>query len=621
MKLATHSRDRRRKSFVLLASLSSLVFAVAAMITGPTTSTVAQVNPSEMVCDSFGYLETNKVDWTGPQSTQAHNAPVGQVVESVCINSGQSAFFDNPESRGTGELFAHHGAHGGYQGLHSITEDRTDLSAYGTAIDGNPNVPGNYTHGVCYTVQGIGTASVTITETGVAGCKDISHTAVKYTDGDERMLTLLKSEENDASPDAWTMTIQDSSDTELATGPGSTGAAAQVVDGQTYRISESAHEGWVLGSVQCVDQSDNVQAVSPDQPFSRLITISPAAAGDITCTFVNEPNGVVAPTGNIRLEKVDAAGVPIAWVMTVTGPSFALGQQCRVPAVGRNLDGIEPGVYVVSEAPVTGWSVVNVIVNGESQGALAIVKADVLPGETTVVRFANRLHIPTATPTQETPTPTQATPTPTQETPTPTQATPTPTQMTPTVTPTQMTPTPPPSTPTPTLTPTPEAAPGVLEVRKVITNPEAEGASPNDLFDASVNGTVVSFSVNQPASLQLDAGQYTVVELLDHDDEDYCFVSWAVAENGVCPATATATLDEALVTVAAGETTILCFYNTRTVEEVAGDITTPIPPVAGIGLPPQSNGTGNMMVLVLLGLSLISGGAAILATFGGSPRK
>jgi hypothetical protein len=519
-------------------------------------------------------------------------------------------------------------------------------------------------------------------------------------DGDQRMLTLLKSDANGAEPSDWTMRITGPGVDE--SGSGDTGASAEVVDGQTYTISESDEAGWVLASVQCVDEGQDSQDIETDGPLSRQITISPNALGDITCTFTNRPadapsadlivekvvlgddsgaptftgtvtglanwslnsgedtgdayEGIepgtytiaenapggdwnlvgyavvgltaacpsvpttsdvsidvtltdgesarvcvyneasdVLQTGNIRLEKVNAAGVPIAWTMTVTGPSFAQGQQCIVPATGRNLDGIQPGLYVVREASIDGWSVVNVIVNGASQGALTTVNADVLPGETTVVRFVNRLDVPTPTPTA---TPTQETPTPVQETPTP-----------------------PALTPTPTLTPTPEAAPGVLEIRKVIVNPEAEGASPDDLFEASVNGSVVSFSVNQPASLQLDAGQYTVIELLDHDDEDYCFVSWALAENGVCPATATAALGEASVTVVSGETTVLCFYNTRTIEEIAGEIITPVPPAAGLGLAAQSNDTGNVMFLVWLGLSLVSGGAAIVVAFAGSRRR
>src|SRR5690606_7295062 len=59
---------------------------------------------------------------------------------------------------------------GTFSGLKDITEDRSDIGIG----SGQPHADG------CYVVAGIGGTPVTISEN--SGCKDISHTAVKYKD-------------------------------------------------------------------------------------------------------------------------------------------------------------------------------------------------------------------------------------------------------------------------------------------------------------------------------------------------------------------------------------------------------------------------------------------------------
>ncbi len=81
-------------------------------------------------------------DWAEPEMSIMYDAGAGNTIDEICIKSGSNSFGSDNHS-----------------GV---------ISVDGTYGDGN-------VANTCYTVSGLGTQTVTVTETGAAGCKSISH--------------------------------------------------------------------------------------------------------------------------------------------------------------------------------------------------------------------------------------------------------------------------------------------------------------------------------------------------------------------------------------------------------------------------------------------------------------
>ena len=94
----------------------------------------------------------------GPTTTTSGNtviaAGVGNIITSICIKSGNNSF--------------------GLGITHSQLITNTNTDTYGTAATGGQN-PTITATDACYLVSGIGTQTVSVTETGTANCKGISH--------------------------------------------------------------------------------------------------------------------------------------------------------------------------------------------------------------------------------------------------------------------------------------------------------------------------------------------------------------------------------------------------------------------------------------------------------------
>ncbi|MCC6420023.1 MAG: hypothetical protein IT429_17450, partial [Gemmataceae bacterium] len=129
MTLALHGKSRRRRAVLTIAGAFAILAGVTLGIAGLSDSR-ASGNGSPAACDTG-------VQATGDGASQTYTAPNGETVTAVCIKSGANMFGGNQHS-----------------GL---------LSADGL-YDG------------CYTVSGVGTASVSVTRGNESPtCQDISH--------------------------------------------------------------------------------------------------------------------------------------------------------------------------------------------------------------------------------------------------------------------------------------------------------------------------------------------------------------------------------------------------------------------------------------------------------------
>ena len=81
-------------------------------------------------------------DWAEPEMSIMYDAGAGNTIDEICIKSGSNSFGSDNHS-----------------GV---------ISVDGTYGDGD-------VANTCYSVSGLGTQKVTVTETGAAGCKNISH--------------------------------------------------------------------------------------------------------------------------------------------------------------------------------------------------------------------------------------------------------------------------------------------------------------------------------------------------------------------------------------------------------------------------------------------------------------
>ena len=367
---------------------------------------------------------------------------------------------------------------------------------------------------------------------------------------DVRTLVVEKSDANGIEPSDWELQI--AGNDVAAMGAGS--VSAQVEVGEAYTIDEAGDfDAYNFVGVTCDE------GVTPEGEGTQRTVSIPEGEGDITCTYTNEPDEPVLVTGDLVVNKVDGDGNPIEWTVTISGGEFGSeGEEFTITADDELfLPGLESGVYTIEEETVDGWSVVDTTVNGASQGAQVSVNVVVGDDATAEVVFQNE--------EEDEPAPVQD---------------------------------------------------GTLVINKVITNPDAEGASDDHAFTASIGGSQYVFTGNQAVSVTLGAGEYVVIEAAD---DEYMPAGWALAEDGVCPADATNSVPAgedtitAEVEVEAGETTSLCFYNTKIVDDVAGDVTTPSPPDTGSGLAGPVQGSGTVAVLSMLAILAMSLGAAALA--------
>jgi len=134
----------------------------------------------------------------------------------------------------------------------------------------------------------------------------------------------------------------------------------------TYSVSESVPAGWTLTSATCSDGS----------PVTAIVL---GAGETVTCTFVN------TKLGHIIVDKVTApAGSTQSFTFTPSyngGATFALTDG----ATPNDSGAIAPGTYSVSEAALSGWTLVSATCSDGSPVTAIVLSA----GETVTCTFTN----------------------------------------------------------------------------------------------------------------------------------------------------------------------------------------------------------------------------------------
>ena len=229
------------KTALALVAIFSLLLSLFAIAAQPV---LADGNDSPTECLDSTPGVTGSIEGTDDEVT--FTAVEGEVVTGVCIKTGESA---------------------GHTGL--ITADGP--------------VPGG-----CYTVAGIGTATVTVTRTGEAGpeCQAISHIDVVTETAPAELtgeLIVVKEVIND---DGGTMAV---GDFELfVDGNAVVSGATTVVEAGAHVVSETAVEGYTGSIGGDCDAEGNVTVI---------------AGETATCTITNDDVALVAEDGQIAIFK------------------------------------------------------------------------------------------------------------------------------------------------------------------------------------------------------------------------------------------------------------------------------------------------------------------------------
>lgn len=471
MTLALHGKSRQRQALLVLAAILAVAIAAAALVASPATLGLADNHQGPP--QGFGQEDQLPIEW-GNFSEEGDCGPYE-----------------------TGDGYVWHFVTGAgspsFVSLTATFEDAGQLNAVLTdAGEGNENK-----HAWIVTPTADTLTGASAVTDPANGHFVLSHVC-DASGSDPELSKTADGYSVAAGVAAWTISI-DNTDadainrTVIVDDPGVVlaEAACGASAGDTVDdLSCTVNAGQALSfdveravSQQCEAGSDANSATAtiggqdiPGSPANDInVTIPALPEDDPACSEV-----LASP--NLFIQKVDGDGQQIAWEVTVAGPEYgASGAQFDVPATGSlALLGITPGEYTITEASVAGWQVVDVTVDGVSQGATASVNVTAEDDAEVQVVFQNEedpaeTPTPTNTPTTETPTSTPTTETPTA---TPTTETPTstPTTETPTATPTGETPTSTPTTETPTATPTDETPTSTPTVETPTTTPTEDVA-------------------------------------------------------------------------------------------------------------------------------------------------